>query len=136
MADRYKLNDDLKILSTARRSGKKDPNLNGTSEETENELSPEPLLLEEVSGFLNWLLLFYLAAYFTSLLAKLKQGTWVLPYSIDVLSSPDLRSLLMSVFIWSIVLNLHLSTLKYQKGGLLLSLPFGLIVNWIVLQNI
>ncbi|OGJ46148.1 hypothetical protein A3J23_00320 [Candidatus Peregrinibacteria bacterium RIFCSPLOWO2_02_FULL_48_14] len=96
-----------------------------------NEEVPEPLITEEVNHFLSWLLAFYLAAYFVSYYssAKVLPGGSPLPGDFNLLSSPLLRHILISVFLWHVILSLRLNTLRYKPWANWLVLPLGLVLN-------
>jgi len=89
---------------------------------------PEPLIVEEIAGFLGWLLTFYLAAYFASI--------YGVAHGFNLLESSILRSTLMSVFIWYVLLTVRLQTLRYRPGATLLTLFLGAIVNAAVIFNL
>lgn len=91
----------------------------------------EPLITEEINHFLAWLLGFYLAAYFLSyyFVAKAVPGDSLLPGNFNLLSSEMLRHLLLSVFLWHIVLKLRLDYLRFKPWANWLVLPLGLVLN-------
>ncbi len=99
---------------------------------------PEPLIAEEITGFLGWLLAFYLAAYFISAYtaAKTLPTGNPLPGDFNLLNSPLLRNLLLSIFVWYTVLTLRLQYLRYKTGATLLTLGLGAIVNAALVFNL
>ncbi len=78
-----------------------------------------------------WLLGFYLAAYFLSyyFVAKAVPGDGLLPGNFNLLSSEILRHLLLSVFLWHIMLKLRLDYLRFKPWANWLVLPLGLVLN-------
>ncbi|MFA5792970.1 MAG: hypothetical protein WC897_03830 [Candidatus Gracilibacteria bacterium] len=102
------------------------------------DLIKEPLLTEEVNSFLGWLLAFYLGAYFLShyLLAKEIPGGNPLPGEFNLLTSPLLRTLLISVFVWHILLTLRLDHLRYKSWANMAMLSLGLILNFSLIFNL
>lgn len=99
---------------------------------------PEPLIAEELTGFLGWLLGFYLAAYFVSVYvaSKALPGGNPIPGDFNLLSSGMLRSLLISIFTWYVLLTLRLQYLRYKPGATLLTLCLGAIVNAALVFNL
>jgi hypothetical protein len=99
---------------------------------------PEPLITEELTGFLGWLLAFYLGAYFIGVyvLAKSLPTGNPLPGGFNLLSSDLLRNLLLSIFVWYTVLSLRLEYLRYKPGATLLTLSLGAIVNAALVFNL
>lgn len=97
----------------------------------------EPLITEEVTHFLGWLLAFYLVAYFLSHYAFTKSfpGGNPLPGDFNLLSSGSLRALLMSVFIWYILLSLRVEYLRFKSWSTLVLVPVGLLINAVILFN-
>ncbi len=116
--ERTRLKVELKALQRKRRQ----------ATEANNE-APEPLITEEVNGFLGWLLGFYLAVYFVSIYR-------ISPGEVNLLNSELLRNLLLSAFVWHVVLSLRLEHLRYQKGANLLTVVVGVIVNASVVYNL
>ena len=100
--------------------------------------TPEPLITEEVNGFLGWLFAFYLAAYFVSyyLMAKTIPGGNPLPGEFNLLDSELLRRLLLSVFIWHVLLSLRLEHLRYTKGASVMTLALGVLLNAAMVYNL
>jgi len=97
----------------------------------------EPLITEEITHFLGWLLAFYLIGYFLShyAISKSFSGGNPLPGDFNLLASSSLRALLMSVFIWYILLSLRVEFFRYKMGATLLILPLGLLLNAVILFN-
>ncbi len=97
----------------------------------------EPLITEEITYFLGWLLAFYLLAYFFSYYALTKSfaGGNPLPNEFNLLNSATLRALLMSVFLWYTLLSIHIEFFRNRKGGTLILLPIGILMNAIILFN-
>ncbi len=119
LEERTRLKQELKNGAALRKQSR-------TAEEV-----PEPLITEEVNHFLSWLLAFYLAAYFVSYYssAKVIPGGSPLPGEFNLLSSSLLRHILISVFLWNVVLTLRLATLRYKPWANWLVLPLGLVLN-------
>ncbi len=117
--ERTRLKQELKNSIALRKQ-------NRTSEEV-----PEPLITEEVNHFLSWLLAFYLAAYFVSYYtsAKVVPGGSPFPGEFNLLSSSLLRHILISIFLWHVVLSLRLRNLRYKPWANWLVLPLGLVLN-------
>ncbi len=107
-------------------------------QESSDEDTPEPLITEEANGFLGWLLAFYLAAYFVSyyLVAKQIPGGNPLPGEFNLLNSPLLRHLLLSVFVWHVLISLRLEHLRYTKGATALTLVIGVLLNAAMVYNL
>ncbi|QQR55224.1 hypothetical protein IPG41_01535 [Candidatus Peregrinibacteria bacterium] len=108
-------------------------------QEASNEAdTPEPLITEEVNGFLAWLLTFYLAAYFISYYASAKTlpGGNPLPGDFNLLDSELLRNLLLSVFIWHVLLSLKLEHLRYTQWATALTLAVGVLLNAALVYNL
>ncbi len=122
-----RLNHELKTLIKKRKQ-----------EALDDEDVPEPLITEEVNGFLGWLLAFYLSAYFVSyyLVAKMIPGGNPLPGEFNFLDSELLRNLLLSVFIWHVMLSLMLEHLRYTKGATVLTLTLGVLLNAAMVYNL
>lgn len=91
----------------------------------------EPLITEEINHFLAWLLGFYLAAYFLSyyFVTKAIPGGSPLPGNFNLLSSEMLRHLLISVFLWHIILKLRLDYLRFKPWANWVVIPLGLVLN-------
>lgn len=125
--EKKRLEQELKALVRKRKLATK------TTEE-----SPEPLITEEVNGFFSWLLAFYLAAYFIGVysMAKALPGGSPLPGDFNILDSELLRNLLLTVFIWHVLLSLRLEHLKYQRGATGLTLGIGLLLNLALVYNL
>ncbi len=126
IAERDRLKADLKTLRKKRHEG------TGTKEVT------EPLIMEEIAGFLGWLLIFYLASYFLShyILAKAFPDGNPLPGDFNLLDSSLLRYLLISVFLWYIMLNIRIEYLRYKSWSNALILPLGIVLNAILIFNL
>ncbi len=120
--EKNRLKQELKLLKRQRRTA---------SKEAAEEVVVEPLITEEVTHFLGWLLAFYLIAYFFShyLLAKVFPGGNPLPGDFNLLASGTLRTLLISIFLWYILLQLRVSYLRYKAWANLLVIPVGLLLN-------
>lgn len=116
--EKKRLSQELKAMITERRSQGKE----GT---------PEPLITEEVNHFLSWLLAFYLVAYFFShyVSAKTFPGGNPLPGDFNLLSSETLRHLLLSVFLWHVLLSFRVEYLRYKDWANLVVLPLGIVLN-------
>lgn len=117
--EKKRLQQNLKDLIHARRH-----------EDDSHELS-EPLITEEISHFLGWLLAFYLVAYFLSYYfsAKMLPGGNPLPGDFNLLNSELLRHLLLSVFLWHVLLILRLHYLRYKEWANLAVIPLGIVLN-------
>ncbi len=104
----------------------------------EQEEAPEPLITEEISGFLGYLLAFYLATYFISfyIMSKEIPGGNPLPGDFNLLESETLRNLLLSIFTWHLILSLRLEHLRYQKGANLITLLTGAVLNAALVYNL
>lgn len=91
----------------------------------------EPLITEELNHFLAWLLAFYLVAYFFShyVSAKVFPGGNPLPGDFNLLSSETLRHLLLSVFLWHVLLSFRVEYLRYKAWANLLVIPLGIVLN-------
>lgn len=91
----------------------------------------EPLITEEANHFLAWLLAFYLVAYFFShyVSAKVFPGGNPLPGDFNLLNSETLRHLLLSVFLWHVLLSFRVDYLRYKSWGNLLVIPLGIVLN-------
>lgn len=126
-AEKKRLKKELKELKVKRMKQKKEAN------EVE-----EPLIIEEISGFLGWLLAFYLVTYFLShyILAKSFTNGNFLPGDFNLLSSPILRYMLISIFIWYIMLNIRIEHLRYKSWSNGLILPIGIALNAILIFNL
>ncbi len=98
----------------------------------------EPLIAEEVMNFLGWLLGFYLAAYFFSyyVLAKAFPKGNPLPGNFNLLDSSMLRTLLISFFLWYVLLHLRIQYLRYQNWANALIIPFGIVINASLILNL
>ena len=98
---------------------------------TKADAEAEPLITEEVNHFLAWLLAFYLVAYFFShyVSAKVFPGGNPLPGDFNLLSSETLRHLLLSVFLWHVLLSFRVEYLRYKAWGNLLVIPLGIVLN-------
>jgi hypothetical protein len=104
----------------------------------EQEIHTQPLITEEITSFLGWLLALYLATYFIShyVLAKNFPGGNPLPGDINLLNSGILQSLLISVFLWYALLSSRLEYLRYKSWANLLIIPLGILLNAIVILNL
>lgn len=116
--EKKRLSQELRAMITERR--------NRGKEDTE-----EPLITEEVNHFLSWLLAFYLVAYFFShyVSAKTFPGGNPLPGDFNLLSSGTLRHLLLSVFLWHVLLSFRVEYLRYKNWANLVVLPLGIVLN-------
>lgn len=116
--EKKRLSQELRAMITERR--------NRGKEDTE-----EPLITEEVNHFLSWLLAFYLVAYFFShyVSAKTFPGGNPLPGDFNLLSSETLRHLLLSVFLWHVLLSFRVEYLRYKNWANLVVLPLGIVLN-------
>lgn len=92
---------------------------------------PEPLITEEISTFLGWLLGFYLAAYLVSYYFTVKAvpGGSPLPGDFSLLASETLRHLLISVFLWHIILKLRVDYLRFKPWANWVAFPLGIVLN-------
>lgn len=124
--ERNRLKADLKSMRKQKKSQKESPSLH------------EPLIAEEVMSFLGWLLGFYLLAYFLSyyVLAKAFPGGNPLPGDFNLLQSSTLRTLLISLFLWYVLLYLRIEFLRYKNWANVLIIPIGLIVNASLILNL
>ncbi|MFA4814943.1 MAG: hypothetical protein WC924_02080 [Candidatus Gracilibacteria bacterium] len=116
--ERNRLKQELRVMILDRRNqGKED--------------SAEPLITEEVNHFLSWLLAFYLVAYFFShyVSAKVFPGGNPLPGDFNLLSSVTLRHLLLSVFLWHVLLSFRVEYLRYKNWANLVVIPLGIVLN-------
>lgn len=98
----------------------------------------EPLITEELNHFLGWLLAFYLVAYFFShyVSAKVFPGGNPLPGDFNLLASGTLRYLLLSVFLWHVLLTFRVEYLRYKPWGNLVVLPLGIVLNASLVFNL
>ncbi|MFA6024519.1 MAG: hypothetical protein WC777_04890 [Candidatus Gracilibacteria bacterium] len=122
--EKARLTQELKALQRERKNQKKEVN--------------EPLLTEEVNHFLSWLLSFYLVAYFFSYYASAKvfPGGNPLPGDFNLLASPTLRHLLLTVFLWHIVLSLRVDHLRYKAWANAVLIPLGIVLNITLVFNL
>lgn len=104
---------------------------------SDGKVQNDPLITEEVTHFLGWLLAFYLVAYFLSHYANSKSfgGGNPLPGDFNLLASSTLRAILLSVFLWYILLVLRVEYFRYRHWTILVVLPLGLILNTVILFN-
>ena len=125
--EKKRLQQELKALIRKRKQ-----------EAVSEEETPEPLITEEVNGFLGWLFAFYLGAYFLSyyVSAKSLPGGNPLPGDFNLLESELLRNLLLTVFIWHVLLSLRLEHLRYKKGATALTLALGVLLNATLVYNL
>ncbi|MFA5855490.1 MAG: hypothetical protein WC846_04420 [Candidatus Gracilibacteria bacterium] len=98
----------------------------------------EPIITEEINGFLGWLLAFYLATYFISyyLISKSIPFENPLPGNFNLLSSELLRQVLISIFLWYILITLRLNHLRYKSWANTLTIPLGIIMNCTLIFNL
>lgn len=125
--ERKRLQQELKVIVRKRKA----------LASTLNEV-PEPLITEEINGFLGCLLAFYLGAYFVSfyLAFKIFPGGNPLPGEFNLLNSETLRNLLLSVFTWHVLLSLRLEHLRYQQGATVITVALGLLINAVLVYNL
>jgi hypothetical protein len=104
----------------------------------EKEGVEQPLITAEIAGFLGWLLAFYLTVYFFShyILAKSFPNGNPMPGDFNLLASPILRYLLISIFLWYILLNLRVEYLRYKSWSNGFILPVGIALNAILIFNL
>lgn len=117
--ERDRLKQELKSMVMARK------------QLTKEDAESEPLITEEANHFLAWLLAFYLVAYFFSyyISAKVLPGGNPLPGDFNLLSSETLRHLLLSVFLWHVLLSFRVEYLRYKSWANLLVIPLGIVLN-------
>ncbi|MBU0982059.1 hypothetical protein KKC94_05200 [Patescibacteria group bacterium] len=98
----------------------------------------EPLIVEEITNFLAWLLGFYLIAYFLShyVMAKIIPSGNPLPGDFNLLDSVVLRYLLISVFLWYVLLSMRLKYFRYQSWANGLVLGVGILLNASLVFNL
>lgn len=98
----------------------------------------EPLITEEINSLLGWLLGFYLLAYFLShyVFSKVFPGGNPLPGDFNLLDSNTLRLLLLSVFLWYILLSLRIEYLRYKNWANAFLIPLGLVLNATLVFNL
>lgn len=98
----------------------------------------EPLIAEEVMNFLGWLLGFYLVAYFFSyyVFAKAFPKGNPLPGDFNLLESSMLRTLLISFFLWYVLLHLRIQYLRYQNWANAVIIPLGIVINASLILNL
>ncbi len=108
------------------------------AEKAKNQSLEEPIMLDEIKLFIGALLSFYLLAYFAShyMWTKAVPGGNLLPGNFDLLNSPLLGSLLISLFLWYGLLNLRLKDFRYTKNANLIILPLGALTNLFLLLNL
>lgn len=125
--EKKRLEQELKVMVRKRRL-----------EASQLNESPEPLITEEINGFLGWLLAFYLGAYFVSfyLVFKVFPGGNPLPGEFNLLNSETLRNLLLSIFTWHVLLSLRIEHLRYQQGATGITLGLGLLINAVLVYNL
>lgn len=117
--ERTRLKHELKALIENRRN-----------KEREEDLS-EPLITEELNHLLSWILAFYLVAYFFShyVSAKLMPTGNPLPGDFNLLESSTLSQLLLSVFLWHVILSLRVEYLRYKPWANSFVIPLGIVLN-------
>lgn len=117
--ERTRLKHELKTLVEQRRNKEREENLS------------EPLITEELNHFLSWLLAFYLVAYFFShyVSAKLMPSGNPLPGDFNLLESSMLGHLLISVFLWHVLLSLRVEYLRYKPWANSVVIPLGIVLN-------
>jgi hypothetical protein len=98
----------------------------------------EPIITEEINGFLGWLLAFYIATYFISyyLISKSVPFENPLPGDFNLLSSELLRQVLLSVFLWYILITLRLNHLRYKSWANTLTIALGVTLNCTIIFNL
>lgn len=128
--ERKRLTADLKKLKTAVPKASMVKQL-----EVENN---EPLILEEISHFLGWMLGFYLFAYFFShyISAKKHINGNDLVWNFNLLDSEILRYLLISIFLWYALCTVKLEYFKYKKWFNAFAVFFGIIANATLIFNL
>lgn len=128
-----KVREEKKRLTQEIKKNKKTPQVKKTTKEEKNK---EPIILEEITHFLGWLLGLYIIAYFLShyVSAKLVQST--LPGGFNLLSSGTLRALLISVFVWYALLSLRLRYFSEARWVTGLTLGLAVVLNSVLLLNL
>ncbi len=126
LEERTRLRQELKDLVRARKM------------KSSEDDAAEPLVTEEANHFLSWLLAFYLVAYFFShyVSAKVFPGGNPLPGDFNLLSSGILRHLLLSVFLWHVLLSLRVEYLRYKPWANALVIPLGIVLNAALVFNL
>lgn len=96
----------------------------------------EPILLDELTQFLGFLLSFYLIAYFLGYYALSKGISLNFIGGFNLLESPFLRNLLISLLLWYCLLTLRIQILRYQALATTLTLFLGILLNASLLFNL
>lgn len=124
--EKKRLEQELKALNQNLKHGEDTPS------------QEEPLVTEEVNSFLGWLLGFYMVAYFLSYYSVSKILPWdsLLPANFNLLSSPLLRHILISLFFWYVLLSLRIEYLRYTRFATLWILPPGIVISAILVFNL
>lgn len=130
--ERNRLKQELKILKRQRKKTHKLPEMKKAKELN------EPLITEELNSLLGWLLGFYLVAYFLShyVFSKVFPGGNPLPGDFNLLESNPLRLLLVSIFLWYILLSLRIEFLRYKAWSNAFLIPLGILINATLLFNL
>ena len=100
--------------------------------------SHEPLITEELTQLIGFVLSFYLILYFASFYQVTKGFLESIPFfeGEELLASHWMKSFLLSIFLWYLVLSFRLIYLRYKSWANLVMLPIGLIANAVVLFNV
>ncbi|MFT7184302.1 MAG: hypothetical protein ACI9QC_000641 [Oceanicoccus sp.] len=138
-SSRQSIRESMKTLNNEKKQVQVNLKAYKKTKQGSNKKAPEqaPLITEEITHFLGWLLAFYLIGYFLShyAISKSFPGGNPLPGDFNLLASGTLRALLMSVFLWYIILSVRLEFLRNQNWSSLALLPSGLLLNAIILFN-
>ena len=127
--ERTRLQQSLKASRLARKQAEK---------QTQNTEVMEPLILDELTAFLGWLLSFYLGAYFVSqyVIAKQFPNGSPLPNSFNLLEISSLRSLLLSLFLWYAICKLRVEFFRGSPWTNSILFPAALLLNATLIFNL
>jgi len=127
--ERSRLQQSLKASRLARKQAEK---------QSQNTEVMEPLILDELTAFLGWLLSFYLAAYFVSqyVIAKQFPNGNPLPNNLNLLEINSLRSLLLSLFLWYAICKLRVEFFRSSPWTNSILFPAALILNATLIFNL
>lgn len=98
----------------------------------------EPLILDEITAFLGWLLSFYIFAYFVSqyLVAKQFPNGNPLPNAFNLLDINSLRTLLLSLFLWYAICKLRVEFFRNSAWMNSILFPGALLLNATLIFNL
>lgn len=98
----------------------------------------EPLITEEITQLVGFLLTFYLVIYFASYYQITKGFAESLPFFEGevLLGSPWVKYFLLSLFLWYGMLSFRLMYLRYKSWANLVLVPIGILANATLLFNV